>query len=176
MSISFPIPLISEYSTRHSRFALNYKKIPYTVIDLDITSIETTAKSLGVRPTIDPADGTPRYTVPFIRDVDPTTGTEVVISDSFKVAQYLDKAYPGTPRIIPLGTDMLQSTFCQAVFSAVTPLLAIIRPITAQRYLTPEFREGVKKRFGEEGVSKRGLSAEQEQEAWGNFILRMSHP
>ncbi|KAK1234654.1 hypothetical protein PQX77_002137 [Marasmius sp. AFHP31] len=158
---------------RAIRFALNYKKIPHTVIDLGMTDVESTAQSLGVLPTTDVSTGAKRYTVPFIHDVDPKTGKSTVVSDSFKVAQYLDTAYPDTPRLIPPGTDMLQSAFCTSVFHAVAPLLPIIRPLTSQKYLTPEFRESVKKRFGEGGVS-RGLSPDEEKEAWRKFVTAMT--
>ncbi|KAJ8085464.1 hypothetical protein PM082_004280 [Marasmius tenuissimus] len=156
---------------RAIRFALNYKKIPYTVINLGMTDIESTAQSLGVPPTTDSSTGSKRYTVPFIHDT--TTKTPTVISDSFKIAQHLDTAYPDTPRLIPPGTEMLQSAFCTLVFHAVVPLLPIIRPITAQKYLTPEFRESVRRRFGEGGVSK-ALSADEEKEGWRKFVTAMT--
>jgi glutathione S-transferase len=52
-------------------------------------------------------DGTFGYTCPSI--VDSSTG--IAVSDSFKIAEYLDKQYPETPRAFPLSSIALQAAF-----------------------------------------------------------------
>lgn len=61
------------------------------------------AKKIGAKPTAT-VDGEPLYTVPIIHD--PNTGS--VVADSFYIAQYLDKQYPGQPTLIPQDTDAFQ--------------------------------------------------------------------
>ncbi|KAL0574282.1 hypothetical protein V5O48_007672 [Marasmius crinis-equi] len=151
---------------RAIRFALNYKKIPYTVIDLGMQEVEQTAKSIGAPPTMGFSTGSPRYTVPMIHDS--TTGK--AISESFNIAEYLDEAYPDTPRIIPPGTRMLQSTFCMSVFTTFAPLLPVLRPVMAANFQSPEFSEGVRKRFGD-GALQNMLTPEEEAEAWKKVVL-----
>ncbi|KAL0564148.1 hypothetical protein V5O48_017907 [Marasmius crinis-equi] len=151
---------------RGVRFALHFKKIPYKAVQLSMHEIESTAKSLGVPPTTSYLDGTPRYTVPFIQDS--TTGK--IVSDSFNVAEYLDEAYPDTPRIIPPGTRMLQATFCTSVFTNFEPLLPVIRPVTVTKFLPAEVAEALKKTFGEAAV-KSTLTPEEEAEVWKKVVL-----
>ncbi|KAL0564124.1 hypothetical protein V5O48_017930 [Marasmius crinis-equi] len=153
---------------RGVRFALHFKKIPYKVVQLGVHEIESTAKSIGASPTTNLLYGTPRlgYTVPFIQD----SIMGKVVSDSFNIAEYLDEAYPDTPRIIPPGTRMLQATFCTSVFTNFEPLLPIIRPATMAKFTSREAAEEQKKSFGE-GAVKSMLTPEEEAEAWRKVVL-----
>ncbi|KAK1223655.1 hypothetical protein PQX77_013477 [Marasmius sp. AFHP31] len=150
---------------RSIRFALNYKGIPYTSIEVSLTELESTAKSIGAAPTMNYTDGSVKYTVPMIQDS--TTGR--VVSDSFKIAEYLDETYPDTPRIIPAGTRMLQSTFCTSVILTLQPLMPIIQPVAVAKFLPPEVAESYKKLFGEESL-KLTLSAEEQAEIWTKVV------
>ncbi|KAK1223752.1 hypothetical protein PQX77_013370 [Marasmius sp. AFHP31] len=96
-SLGFPPP-----SLKIRRFALNYKKIPFKLVDIPFSSIESTARSLGAPPTDRfPTTGEPKYTVPSLHDSD----KNAVISDSFLIAEYLDAAYPDTPRLLLSAED-----------------------------------------------------------------------
>ncbi|KAJ8079242.1 hypothetical protein AAF712_006314 [Marasmius tenuissimus] len=150
---------------RSIRFALNYKGIPYTSIEVNLSELESTAKSIGAAPTMNYIDGSAKYTVPMIQDS--TTGR--VVSDSFKIAEYLDETYPDTPRVIPAGTRMLQSTFCSSVFLNLQPLMPIIQPVAVAKFLPPEVAESYKKLFGEEAL-KLTLSAEEQAEIWTKVV------
>ncbi|KAK1230688.1 hypothetical protein PQX77_006220 [Marasmius sp. AFHP31] len=146
-------------------FSLNLKGIPYTAVEITMPEVESTAKSIGAAPTMNIMDGSPKYTVPIIHDS--TTGK--VVSDSFRIAEYLDETYPDTPRIIPAGTRTLQSSFCTLVFTSFAPLLPIIRPVTVANHLPPEVGEALKKAFGE-GAVKSTLTAEEEAEVWKKVV------
>jgi glutathione S-transferase len=62
-------------------------------------------------------NGTPYYSLPVIQD--PKTGK--VISDSARIADYLDSTYPDTPKVIPAGTHALQKAFRVAYAGALSP-------------------------------------------------------
>lgn len=62
-------------------------------------------------------NGTPYYSLPVIQD--PNTGEEKIISDSARIAEYLDSTYPDTPKIVPVGTYTLQKTFMVAYDGAI---------------------------------------------------------
>lgn len=62
---------------------------------------------LGIKPTSTRPDGSPRYTLPAIYD----PSTAVYISDSFCIAEYLERTYPETPSIFPHNTIAFQSLY-----------------------------------------------------------------
>jgi len=103
------------------RYALNYKRLPYKTIWLEIYEIEPTAKKIGAKATKTRSNGDPWYTVPFIHD----QSTGVVMSESFDIVQYLDKQYPSTPRVITPGTLAFETAYYnyfQAEVRAKCPL------------------------------------------------------
>ncbi|KAL0574283.1 hypothetical protein V5O48_007673 [Marasmius crinis-equi] len=151
---------------RGIRLALHFKKIPYTVKELGGHELESTAKSIGAQPTMDYTDGSPKYTVPMIQD----SKTGKVLSDSFLIAEYLDEAYPDTPRIIPPGTRMLQLAFCTLTFRTIEPLLPVVRPIVIDKFLPSEVSKAVRKVFEESGA-KLTMTEEEQAEAWRKVIV-----
>ncbi|KAF9254503.1 hypothetical protein L218DRAFT_938523 [Marasmius fiardii PR-910] len=148
------------------RFALNLKKIPYRVVELGLFDLTPTAKSIGAPPTGTKPDGTPKYTVPFIQD----DSTGAVVSESFLIAMYLDSAYPNTPRIVPDGGQVVQSTFCRYVFKSFDPILPVVRSITerdfeSDGFLTPEFIAGQRRVLGDAIIDVK-VSPDDESGAW----------
>ncbi|KAG7093412.1 hypothetical protein E1B28_007094 [Marasmius oreades] len=119
--------------------------------------MEETAKRIGAPPTGVRADGSPKYTVPFIHD--DTTGA--VISESLLIAEYLDKTYPNTPRLVPDGTRALQAVFADTVGAKVLTWMGVMRP-KLDDITTPEFRKGIVKAYG----PPLDLSPEQIQAGW----------
>jgi glutathione S-transferase len=87
------------------------KGLKYKTTFIDFADIESVCIQLGAKPTGIKFDGSgrPRYTLPMIHD--PRHGPNHIIADSFKIAEYLDKAYPDTPRLLPQGTKVLQEAF-----------------------------------------------------------------
>ncbi|ESK89757.1 hypothetical protein Moror_16840 [Moniliophthora roreri MCA 2997] len=116
-----------------TRYALNYKGIPYTTVWVDFTLIEETAKQLGALPTAVRADGSPKYTVPIIKD----SKTGAVVSDSLRIAEYLDETYPDTPPVVPKGSRALQAAFADTSILKFIPFVPLVRPHTQPYYSKP---------------------------------------
>ncbi|KAF8346359.1 hypothetical protein F5887DRAFT_108851 [Amanita rubescens] len=87
------------------RYTLNYKGIPFKTELLEYVDIEKVLKAKGVPPSTD------KYTLPSIFD----TSTGIGVSESHRIAEYLDKTYPDTPKVIPPGTEVLQTTWIEAI-------------------------------------------------------------
>ncbi|KAJ3557148.1 hypothetical protein NP233_g11820 [Leucocoprinus birnbaumii] len=90
-----------------ARYILNYKKLPYRTIYVDFENVNTVIKEAGFASSRPNPDGTPAYTVPSI--IDDATGA--LVTDSYSIAEYLDKQYPDTPKAFPPGTEALQAAF-----------------------------------------------------------------
>lgn len=107
------------------RYVLNYKKLPYKTIYSEFPDLEAVTKGAGIPPNGTKLDGvTPYYTCPAITD----DATGVALPDSYKIAEYLDKAYPDTPKVIPPGSEALQAAFYDQFHQVVTDLLPIFVP------------------------------------------------
>ncbi|KAF7299208.1 GST N-terminal domain-containing protein [Mycena indigotica] len=126
-------------NTWRTRYSLNYKNLPYTTIWVeypDIAALYT--ETLRIPPSTTLKSGKPYYSLPVIHD--PNTGETV--SDSMRIAEYLDKTYPssGAGPIIPAGTRVLQQTFQVAYDHISTPMVPIIIP-RIPAVLNPRSRE-----------------------------------
>ncbi|KAH7903985.1 hypothetical protein BJ138DRAFT_1131157 [Hygrophoropsis aurantiaca] len=77
--------------------------LPFEVVWVEFQDIASTLKSIGAEPT-----GPGSYTLPVIND--PNTG--VIVSDSFVIAEYLDKMYP-EKQILPTDANILIELFEQ---------------------------------------------------------------
>lgn len=88
-------------TTYRARMSLNYKGVAYETKWIEYPDIEETLKSIGGLPTSKKDDGTDYYTLPAIFD----SSTGAVVTDSLKIADYLDAQYPAPeyPRLIPEG-------------------------------------------------------------------------
>ncbi|KZV85199.1 hypothetical protein EXIGLDRAFT_654270 [Exidia glandulosa HHB12029] len=125
-------------NTWKARFALNYKGIPYKTIFLSYPDIEPEMRKIGAAPGIQ-VPGFTLYTCPVI--VDPNH-SNVVISDSFKIAVHLDDKYPDTPRVLPPGTRALQKAFVQLHFETIfRPVAEIVCPACPENLESPRARE-----------------------------------
>ncbi|ESK93164.1 hypothetical protein Moror_1100 [Moniliophthora roreri MCA 2997] len=150
------MPSLSPH-VRKARYTLNYKRIPYTVSWVNFFTLEEIAKRVGAAPTGVRADGSPKYTVPFI--VDSSTGA--VVSDSYRIAEYLDRTYPDTPRLVPQGTEALQWAFADMILGKIIAIMALLRPLM-EGPNDPEFVKGIEKAYG----PAPKLSAEEKAGAW----------
>ncbi|TEB30579.1 hypothetical protein FA13DRAFT_1814411 [Coprinellus micaceus] len=93
------------------RFALNIKGIEYKTEWLNYAKLEEELKERDVSPSTVHPDGTGFFSVPAIHD--PATNTTV--SDSHRILQYLDEAYPNTPQICT-HPNALTDEFLKAAF------------------------------------------------------------
>ncbi|KAJ6557293.1 hypothetical protein DFH09DRAFT_541899 [Mycena vulgaris] len=109
------------------RYALNFKGLPYSTTWVEYPDIADVCKAIGAEPSMIRKNGTPYYSLPVIRD--PNTGT--VVSDSARIAEYLDATYPDTPKLIPAGTRTLQKAFRAAFDNASGPIAPYIIPAIA---------------------------------------------
>ena len=105
------------------RLALNYKGLAFKIEWIEGPDIEPVSLKYGAAPTGMHPDGHPKYTVPMIYD----PNTETAIADSAAIARYLDKTYPSTPTLFPVGSDALQMAFLDfistTVYKSLEPIL-----------------------------------------------------
>ncbi|KAF7354324.1 Glutathione S-transferase-like protein ustS [Mycena venus] len=106
-------------NTWKTRYALNYKGIPYKTVWIEYSEIEARSREVGASPTRKKPDGSPNWTLPMIHDL----STGAVVADSTKIAAYLDATYPDTPRLMPPGTTGLLRSFEAAALSLLSPTL-----------------------------------------------------
>ncbi|KAI0475254.1 hypothetical protein GGR56DRAFT_645258 [Xylariaceae sp. FL0804] len=83
-----------------TRLAFNLKGVAYRTEWVEMPDITAVRERLGVPANRTLPDGTPYQTLPAIQD--PATGA--LVGDSFEIALYLDRAYPGRPRLLRPGT------------------------------------------------------------------------
>ncbi|KAL0564341.1 hypothetical protein V5O48_017706 [Marasmius crinis-equi] len=143
---------------RKTIFTLNYKRIPFKIVNITLDEVESTAKSVGAPPSTKNPDGSPKYTVPFIHDS--TTGK--VVTESFLIAEYLDEAYPDTPKVIPPGTRALQHVFAETSSGKLLPLVPLYIPRIVD-FSAPGMVEMALRRFG---PPPSPPTDEQREEMW----------
>ncbi|KAF8633113.1 hypothetical protein AX15_001496 [Amanita polypyramis BW_CC] len=119
------------------RYALNYKKIPYTRELVEYAHIEKVCKEKGIPPTNTDETALYHYTLPSIYDTSTGTG----VSDSFRIAKYLDQAYPDTPNVIPPGTEALQIAWLQSMSPYLSAMWQFAVPGTLELIDHPESHE-----------------------------------
>ncbi|KAL7790341.1 hypothetical protein V8C37DRAFT_384803 [Trichoderma ceciliae] len=73
-----------------SRFALNFKALPYSTSWVAMPDIAKVRRSLGEGASRKFADGADFYTLPMIQDA----ATGATVGDSFDIAVYLQRTYP----------------------------------------------------------------------------------
>ncbi|KAK0489720.1 hypothetical protein EDD18DRAFT_1259099 [Armillaria luteobubalina] len=152
-------------NTWRTRYALNLKKLPYQVVDVELPDVEALAKKIGAAPTSTKPDGvSPFYTIPIIKD----DSTGAVVSDSIAIAAYLDKTYPSSgPVLIPTGTKVLQLAFACSVNDTFAPFRPLFGHLITKKMndTTVAYFMGV--RLG--GVTKVDAPEGQEREKmWAN--------
>ncbi|KAI9931141.1 hypothetical protein ASPWEDRAFT_47580 [Aspergillus wentii DTO 134E9] len=86
-------PVTETYSAPNpskTRFALNFKKIPYKTSWVPLPDVSKVRRSLDIPACRQFADGTEFNTLPIIHD----PATNSIIGDSFDIAVYLQRTYP----------------------------------------------------------------------------------
>ncbi|KAK7028612.1 glutathione S-transferase-like protein ustS [Favolaschia claudopus] len=101
-----------------TRYALNFKGLSYKTVWVEYPDIEPQCKKIGADPTSTKADGRPHYTLPVIQDL----STGAVISDTTRIAQYLDATYPDKPLLMPAGTAGFHLAFQEAAHALISPI------------------------------------------------------
>ncbi|KAI0044248.1 hypothetical protein FA95DRAFT_1562442 [Auriscalpium vulgare] len=113
------------------RYALHIKGLAYNVEWVEAPDIAATMKKIGALPTGMRA-GQPLYTCPVI--FDPATGT--ILSDSPKIAQYLDTQYPATPALLPASSRALQEAFLETYLPnrIRAPIIHLVVRMSAKQF------------------------------------------
>ncbi|KAK2464957.1 hypothetical protein APHAL10511_003033 [Amanita phalloides] len=149
-----------------TRFTLNYKGIPYTTEWVEFPDIEAKCKETGIPPGEVKADGTPIYILPAIWDPSTKTG----VANSLRIAEYLDKTYPDTPRVCFDGLD--EYNHIMTSFKTLPELKPIPRftlPLVYERIINPAsqgyFRRTREAAFGRK-VEELVLTGKEREEAW----------
>ncbi|KAF9474207.1 hypothetical protein BDN70DRAFT_885085 [Pholiota conissans] len=146
------------------RYSLNYKGIPYETEWVEYPDIEGHCKKLGIAPT---GHRAPFYTLPAIHD----PSTDTYIADSLKIAEYLEKTYPSTPKLFPDNTLGLQTAFHAAFVQQMGSLWQFIYAPEFHK-LNPQgadyFRRTREEKFGRtlEDLVPKGKQGEVE---WAKF-------
>lgn len=84
--------------------------------------IEPKMKALGADPTQTKPDGSPKYTLPVIFD----DATGKYVSESMKIAEYLEAAYPDKPSLFPFGTLAPIHLFNEYLPGIIQPAFIVI--------------------------------------------------
>ncbi|KIL00839.1 hypothetical protein PAXRUDRAFT_821302 [Paxillus rubicundulus Ve08.2h10] len=102
------------------RFVLGHKHLPFETVWVEFPNIATKMKEIGASPNKGP-DGSDLYTVPVL--CDPNTGA--LVTDSWVIAEYLDKTYPEKP-IFPHNSNGLINAFYAAFSGLLQPAFKFI--------------------------------------------------
>ncbi|KAF5348513.1 hypothetical protein D9756_009566 [Leucocoprinus leucothites] len=130
-----------------ARYVLNMKKLPYRTIYVGFEEVDRVIREAGIPPSRYEPDGKPFHSVPSI--IDDATGARV--TDSYKIAEYLDKQYPDTPKAFPLGTEALQAAFYQQIniyMMEFAPLFLSHMPNILSKESTEYFHRTLAERLG----------------------------
>ncbi|KAF9553231.1 hypothetical protein CPC08DRAFT_754347 [Agrocybe pediades] len=101
-----------------ARLCLNFKGIPYRTEWVEFADIQSHFKKLGIQPTRKVGEED-LYTVPAIFN----TATGEYVSDTWRIAEYLEKQHPDTPTLFPNDTKGLQAAFTAAHIQTVPTLV-----------------------------------------------------
>jgi len=119
-----------------SRYALNFKHIPYETRWIFYPDIKPHFKSIGMAPSEVFPDGEEYYSCPSI-EVSKAGGKPDLITDSLKIAEYLEELYPDRP-LFPNGTKSLQLVFMDMVDKKIANPIFMPALWLSFKQLTPE--------------------------------------
>ena len=129
------------------RYCLNIKGIPYRTVWVEFPDIATFCTEIGAPPTATTRDAKPVYTLPVIYD----PNTKATISESTRIAEYLDSAYPDTVALLPKGPEAEQfQRACDKLLFGIDVLSIMVPGVYTSLNETsqPYFRATREKRFG----------------------------
>ncbi|TKA23401.1 hypothetical protein B0A50_07277 [Salinomyces thailandicus] len=149
-----------------TRFALNFKGVPYKTEWYNMPDITALRERLGVPANRTLPDGTPYHTLPVYQDN--TKG--ILLGDSFEIALRLDEAYPGPPSLFRPSTIGLTAAFnahVDGLFTKFASGLCVNMP------LNPDALEAsiaiFVKRAGLKSADEMGLSSEEHEKTLVSF-------
>ena len=103
------------------------------MIWVEYPDIEDVLRKIGAEPSSQWADGSPQYAVPVIVD----DSTNRVVSDSIKIAEYLDDAYPSLPALFPFSSRAPIHMFNDYFMSTAIQPMGLLLLSSTPRVLNP---------------------------------------
>ena len=151
------------------RVLLDYKKIPYHTEWINFEDIERISKQIGASAAATTKDGSPRYTVPFIK-VTSKTGEITAVSDSLKIAAYIERTFPDSERVLmPVGTNAFHAAFyhffSEKVIKALGPVL--VGPYV-DNLVSPEWYARTREKVYGKPVAEVIAKEDEIENAWRN--------
>ncbi|KJA24356.1 hypothetical protein HYPSUDRAFT_162101, partial [Hypholoma sublateritium FD-334 SS-4] len=107
-----------------SRYCLNLKKIPYKTEWVEMPDVAAHCQKLGISPTTNKSDWNIIHALPAIHDL----STGIYLSDSVRIAEYLETQYPDGPQIFPRNTIGLQIDFEDCLNAKLASLWEFVVP------------------------------------------------
>lgn len=145
---SVSLHVLSAGYSNHFRMALNYKKIAFKTIWLDLINIKPTLSKLGSTPTRLFGQPEQVYLVPVITHGKPPK----LVQDSWDIIAYLDATFPDTPQLIPKGMNALLTMYDNHVREKVTMAMFPLLMMPTMRFISEEdhayFRESRERWLG----------------------------
>lgn len=148
-----------------TRFALNFKGLPYHTQWVNLPDISSLRQRLGVPANRTLPDGTPYHTLPVIQDN--TRGK--LLGDSFEIALYLDEFYPETPRLFRPLTTGLTAAFNAHVDGLFTKFVGLCSQMPFDPSLEDAVRNIFVQRTGVKSWDDLQLSSEQREKMFISF-------
>lgn len=142
-----------------TRFALNFKRLPYRTQWVDMPDISSLRQKLGVPANRTLPDGTPYHTLPVIQD----TASGELIGDSFEIALYLD-GLPDRPKVFRPHTIGLTAAFNAQVDSIFTKHIGLCNTMPFDPAKKDEVNAIFAKRFGVASLDDLQPTSEQREE------------
>ncbi|KLO18009.1 hypothetical protein SCHPADRAFT_900006 [Schizopora paradoxa] len=117
---------------------------------LETPDIEPKMKEIGAEPTAVKEDGSPFYTLPVIHD----HSTGRIVSDSMRIARYLEETYPDKPSLFPHGAVAPIMMFDSFFFpTAIAPGIELVVHGSLKR-CTPVSAEFIRKARGKDLMAR----------------------
>lgn len=153
-----------------TRFALNFKGIPYQTQWVQMPQIASLREGLGVLANRTLPDGSPFHTLPMIKDAT----TNRLIGDSFEIALYLDETYPDAPKLFHPRTIGLTAALNAQVDSLFTPFTLLCDKMPFDPSVIEEVIAIFAKRAGTGGKDiQQEVSDEQREEMLVSFEAKL---
>jgi len=142
-----------------TRFALNFKGVPYQTEWVDMLDISALRETLGVPANRTLPDGTPFHTLPVVKH----TANGKILGDSFEIALYLDNAYPEAPSLFHPSTTGLTAAFNAHIDGTFTKFATLCSQMPFDSRIKDDVTAMFARRFGVKSWDEIQLNSEQRE-------------
>ncbi|QIX02266.1 hypothetical protein AMS68_007783 [Peltaster fructicola] len=147
-----------------TRFALNFKGVPYSTQWVELPDIGSLREGLGVQANRTGPEGEAYHTLPLLQN----TKKGDFVGDSFEIAMYLDNAYPDHHRLIQPHTTGLVAAFNAHVDGLFTKY-SILCTMPFDPAVLPTIVAIFMKRVAAMGKTSLALTPEQREQMFKDF-------